>query len=276
MDPNNDIPPPETYVCSWCLQKGSHYAAFCHLNTDPKSDYQRRRSTRPGVPINDKDDGQGRKRKSNEVIDTQISHKIARMTESSTMTRHKDSSSTVRNGESLKDSVTALYVTGVGPDPAAVRLLRNVDRGKEVSTEPWGHRSRILHFKTIQDRDDAFNRLPDVLTKAPKDSTLPFVGICRVRANQKPEVKKEKALVEKSAQINTIPRGPKGFEALIKQQHVIHSRLQDSKRAEDGRLKYDDDGDDDAGEEGPGIAKAGNYRRIGKPLLKSLPSVCEM
>ncbi|KAF4122098.1 ser Thr protein phosphatase family protein, partial [Geosmithia morbida] len=83
--------------------------------------------------------------------------------------------------------IIGLFIMNVSTEEQCRDLFVDEDKAKIVKVEKWGAVNKVVHFKTIDDRDGALARLPeDVKTRTQEDRSKPLVNIFKPRDTGKP------------------------------------------------------------------------------------------
>ena len=83
-----------------------------------------------------------------------------------------------RVSKSPPELIIAIFIKNVTSDVAVLDLFKQEDREMIVKIEKWEKPHQLAHFKTVQERDAAFARLPDELKSGTgEDRSRPFVTI---------------------------------------------------------------------------------------------------
>lgn len=82
--------------------------------------------------------------------------------------------------------IIGLFIMNASSEEQCRELFVEEDKPKIVKIEKWGV-NRVVHFKTVEDRDGAMARLPeDVKTRAQEDRSKPLVKLFQPREGAKP------------------------------------------------------------------------------------------
>lgn len=83
------------------------------------------------------------------------------------------------------ESIIGLFIMNVQSEHHARDLFLPEDQGRISSIEKWGAVNKVAVFKTVEDRDNAYARLPDELrSRSQEDRSKPLVKIFQVRENK--------------------------------------------------------------------------------------------
>lgn len=80
--------------------------------------------------------------------------------------------------KSHAENIIGLFIMNVSSDEQARDLFGDEDKAKIVKIDKWGQMNKVVQFKTTEERDAAYARLPeDIKTRAQEDRTRPLVKI---------------------------------------------------------------------------------------------------
>ena len=83
------------------------------------------------------------------------------------------------------ETIIGLFIMNVQSEEQARELFPPEDRVNITSIEKWGQVNKVAVFKSVEDRDSAYGRLPDDLLSRPQeDRSRPLVKIFQVRDNR--------------------------------------------------------------------------------------------
>ena len=115
--------------------------------------------------------------------DKKENEKAATAATNGTSTNRADASSPAPKTPS--DPIIGLFIMNVTSDEAVKELFKDEDRDKIVRIEKWGQSNKVAVFKTIEERDNILQALPDdVKSRQGEDRSRPLVKIFIPRDNK--------------------------------------------------------------------------------------------
>lgn len=78
--------------------------------------------------------------------------------------------------------IIGLFIMNASTDEAAKELFADEDKDKIVKIDRWGNSNKVVHLKSVEERDAVFERLPEsAKTRNPDDRSKPLVRIFQPR-----------------------------------------------------------------------------------------------
>jgi hypothetical protein len=81
--------------------------------------------------------------------------------------------------------IIGLFIMNVNTDEQIRDLFDDEDKAKIVKIDKWGQQNKVVHFKTMEDRDGALARLPEEFkTRTSEDRSKPLVKMFQPRESK--------------------------------------------------------------------------------------------